>query len=621
MLASLLANPALAKPVLDPVFTSGAVLQRDRVLPVRGNAKAGTQITVALGDLTASAVTGRDGRWQVDLPPRSAGGPYQLIASDGNGTATLDDVMIGDVWLCSGQSNMEFALRQVTNADGEVAQSDDPLLRLFNMPRQSSAAPQAAPSSPVSWQRSTPASAADFSAACYFMGRDLQAHQGIAIGLINASWGGSMIEEWLSREALATLPRYRPQLALLDTYRQDPSTGMREWAKMLATWFGPRLTPPPRASWRPVAHLRFWEDLGGEAAHFDGTGYYRAHVMLKPDQTGEATLSIGSIDDMDLTRVNGRLVGAMQGWNTARNYAVPAGYLHSGDNVIDVAVADTGGGGGIWGTPPALVLANGEKLPWERIEFTLGAPLSQTGAPVAIPWIGGSGRTSLFNGMIAPLGNFPLCGVAWYQGEANVSDPAGYAELMPLLVADWRARFGGKPFIITQLANFGALATQPSDDAWGRFRDLQRRIADADPQIGMASAVDIGQPGDIHPTNKQDVGKRLALAARRLALGEDVIDRGPSPANVTRGTGGIIVRFAHGPLKLVGGGEALGFELCDGARLCRFVPGRLEDNAITLPADPAAREVRYLWQASPLVNLYNEAGLPASGFSLPIPGN
>jgi sialate O-acetylesterase len=265
-----------------------------------------------------------------------------------------------------------------------------------------------------------------------------------------------------------------------------------------------------------------------------------------------------------------------------------------------------------------LTLADGTRLPLTQWQFARGAALADTGAPAGIPWLGGSGRTTLYNGMIAPLGDYPLKGFAWYQGEANVADPAGYAELMPLLISDWRKRFGTDPFLMVQLAGFGPLASQPSNDPWARLRDVQRRVADADAKISLASALDVGQVADIHPTDKQTVGHRLALAARKVALGEPIVARGPSPLRVERTRTGIMVSFAHGPLKLVAGGQAIGFELCDAAQACHFVPGQMADNAILLPNDPAARSVRFLWQASPLVNLYNEAGLPASGFELPV---
>lgn len=622
LLLAALPTAADAAPLtLDPAYTSHAVLQRGREIPVSGTAEPGSVVRVTFDGEAHTAKADSKGRWQVTLPGREAGGPYVMTVRGGGEEQRLDDIMVGDVWLCSGQSNMEFPVRYATNAAFEVPYSTRPTLRLLNVPRQSSTTPQQRFSARAGWQRSAPESVADFSAACYFMGRELQAQQKIPVGLIAASWGGSPIEEWISRDALQTVPRYRADLALMDEYARDAGLAAGTWAKLLQQWLGGDATAPAKAVWRPVPNQQMWEQWGDAAlATFDGVGYYRARVKLTATQAGKpARIAIGAVDDIDVTRINGKIAGADQGWQKNRVYEVPAGLLKAGDNIIDVTVVDTGGGGGLVGEAArTLTLGDGTVLPLSDWAFAKGRPLKNGEVPPSVPWTGGAGRTTLFNGMIAPLRGYPLKGFAWYQGEANAGDAKGYAELMPLLIADWRKRFDASPFLMVQLANFGPLASTPSNDSWGQLRDVQRRVADADPQVGMASAVDIGQVTDIHPTNKQDVGKRLALAARHIALGEAVEDRGPAPVSVARTAKGIAVRFTHGPLKLAGGGSAIGFELCNTAARCRFVNGQLDGETILLPADSDAREVRYLWQASPIVNLYNAAGLPATGFSMPI---
>jgi sialate O-acetylesterase len=624
LIAALLPGVALARPAFDAPFTTGMVLQRDRAIPLHGTARPGDGVAITLGGATLATTTAdARGRWTARLPAMKASDtPLTITARDSEGSARIEDVLVGDVWLCSGQSNMEFTLRHATNSDGEVAAAGNARIRLYNVPHVASATPLAQPAQPFAWQRATPASAADFSAACFLMGKDLQAHQGIPIGLISAAWGGSVIEDWISAPALATLPRYRGQLALLNLYARDHAAGQAEWGRQLVSWLGPRLAPDAQAPWHDVAHLTHWEEWGvDDLADFDGIVYYRAHVTLTPAQAAAAKgarLVIAAIDDMDVSRVNGAVVGADQGWNKQRDYPLAGGLLHAGDNSVDVTVIDTSGGGGIWGDAPYVVLGDGTRLPLAGMAYQRGATIAQTGQPNTQPWVGGSGRTSLFNGMIAPLGDLPLAGFAWYQGEANSDEPAMYTHLMPLLAQDWRGRFGAKPFIMVQLANFRALASHPVDDPWGRFRDAQRRIADADPMMGLASATDIGQVGDIHPTNKQDVGHRLALEARRLALGEQVTGRGPSVVDARAQAGGIRVRFAGGPLTVVAAASAIGFELCDAAAHCRFVEGKAEGDSVMLPADDQARTVRYLWQASPLINLYGPTMLPASGFAVPI---
>jgi len=616
----LAAMPAAAQVTFDTPFTDHAVLQRDRAIAVHGHAAPRADIVLTFAGTTVSAAADANGAWRATLPARPAGGPYTLAAASGGASATLSDVMVGDVWLCSGQSNMEFTLRHVTNADIEVQQSGHPLLRLFNVPHRSSATPQSGFGAPVAWQVSAPGSAADFSAACYFMGRDLQQRQGIAVGLISSAWGGSVIEDWISRESLATLPRYRPALDLLALYGRDPAAASLQWRSMLETWLGARGSAPANAAWRAVPSTAAWENWGDPAlVSFDGIGYYRTHVTLTAAQAGKAKLAIGAVDDIDLTRVNGKTVGALEGWDAPRHYAVPAGVLHAGDNVIEVAAIDTGGGGGLWGDlPRTLTLADGAVVPLKEWQFARGDALAATGMPPGLPWLGGSGRTTLYNGMIAPFDGYPLRGFAWYQGEANVADAAGYAQLMPLLIADWRKRFGADPFLMVQLAGFGPLTSQPVDDVWAQLRDVQRRVADADPRVGMASALDIGQVADIHPTNKQGVGYRLALAARAIALGEKVEARGPAPIAATRRDGKVAIRFAHGPLVTMGGGQVVGFELCDSGGQCHYADAVASGDTVLVPDDGKASEVRFLWQASPIVNLYNPDGLPATGFRLPI---
>ncbi len=619
-LGMLAAAPAAAQVTIDAPFTSHAVLQRDRAIALHGRAAPKAAVVLTFAGATIRTTADATGAWRATLPAKPAGGPYSLTAASGGATMTLDDVMVGDVWLCSGQSNMEFTLRHVTNADTEVQQSAHPLLRLFNVPHRSSATPQAGFSTPVDWQLSAPASAADFSAACYFMGRDLQQRQGIAIGLISAAWGGSVIEDWISRESLGTLPRYRPALDLLGLYGRDPAAASLQWRAGLEAWLGAHGSSPANAAWRPVPSTAAWENWGDASlASFDGIGYYRVHVTLTAAQAGKAELTIGAVDDIDLTRVNGKTVGALQGWDAQRRYAVPAGMLRAGDNVIEVAAIDTGGGGGLWGDAPRiLTLADGTMLPLKDWQFARGDTLATIGLPPGLPWLGGSGRTTLYNGMIAPFDGYPLKGFAWYQGEANVADAAGYAELMPLLIADWRKRFGADPFLMVQLAGFGPQVSQPVNDVWAQLRDVQRRVADSDPKVGLASAVDIGQVADIHPTNKQGVGYRLALGARAIALGEKVEARGPAPVDAIRRDGRVAIRFAHGPLVTIGGGRVIGFELCDAGGTCRYADAVASGDTVLLPDDAGASEVRYLWQASPIVNLYNPSGLPATGFRMSI---
>lgn len=606
---------------VDTPMGDHAVLQRQRAITIAGDAAPSSTVTVGFNTATLETRADANGRWRVDLPAQAAGGPYTMDVKSQDQRLHFADVMVGDVWLCSGQSNMEFTLVHATNSYAEVNGAGNPMIHLLNVPRAAAPAPRDNFAAPTPWQVAAPGTAADFSAACFIMGRELQAQTHLPVGLISASYGGSMIEAWIGRDALGKVLRFQSQLSLLDRYAHDPAGAASDWTQGVTTWLGARAAPPAHAVWRKVpTPITFWEASGGpDFANFDGIGYYRTHVVLKPGQTGKASLTIGAVDDMDVTRINGQVLGATAGWNEPRRYAVPAGVLHAGDNVIDVVAIDLGAGGGMHGDGPrAIALSDGSEVPLTDWDLAQGAPLAQIGTPGSPPWDGPSGKTTIYNAMIAPLHGWPLQGIAWYQGESNVGAAKAYASLLRMLVKDWRQRFGVQPFIETELARFGPLTSEPSDDAWAQLRAAQREVADGDAMVGLASALDVGQVGDIHPTDKQTVGHRLALAARHLALGEAVEDRGPSVQSVVRSANGIAVTFAQGPLRLVGGGEALGFEECDDQNHCHFVPGKLAGDVLILPDDAQARSVRYLWQASPIVNLYNRAGLPASGFAMAI---
>jgi sialate O-acetylesterase len=624
-----------AAPLLDPMFQDHAVLQRGRPIAVWGQAAPGAVVSVGVSQVQAQvqATAGADGVWRATLPTLTAGGPYVLTAQTSGATQTVSDVMVGDVWLCSGQSNMEFAVRQATNAESEIGAANDPNLRLFLVGRSSLPAPSSAPHAVGQWRTTSPDSVRDFSAACYFMGRDLRRTDNVPVGLIAASWGGSIIEDWLSRDALVKLGGHNQALNALDAYARDPSRGDALWREITQAWWaandpgtkqGWNLPRTGDADWAPIPAEGFWESTVPGLATFDGVVWLRKHVELTAAQARQtATLELGPVDDADVTWVNGRYVGGGQGWDTPRTYALPAGSLKPGPNLIAVGVLDTNGGGGAWG-PAAnkrLVFADGSSVAlgadWRH---RVAAPLGDLPNPPRTPWIGGSGTTTLYNGMIAPLGAYGLKGMAWYQGESNVGDYVGYRRLLPALFADWRARFESPQMrmLVVQLANFGPMSGQPNDSYWAALRESQRTVVNADPLAGLAVAIDIGDRYDIHPTNKLEVGRRLALEARRLdGVAQPV---SPQPVAVERGADGVHVRYATGTaLTAYGFNRPIGFELCDANGVCRFVDATVAaDQVILASAQPTDVKVRLCWADSPICNLYGPAGLPAVPFEAPI---
>jgi sialate O-acetylesterase len=377
--------------------------------------------------------------------------------------------------------------------------------------------------------------------------------------------------------------------------------------------------------WKTMPAEQFWETNPGLET-FDGVIWLRATITLTDKQAKEgATLSLGPIDDLDTTFVNGREVGSSHGWDRPRESTVAPGVLKAGPNVIAVRAIDTSGGGGAWGpaAQKGLKFDDGAFAPLGATwRYKVSTTIAQSGLPPTAPWVGTSGLSTLRNGMIAPLIPYGLKGFAWYQGEANVAEPAAYARLLPALVADWRRWFDAPdaPFLVVQLADFGPRQTTPVESGWAGVRDVQRRTAAADPKVGLASAVDIGDIYDIHPANKQQVGHRLALQARKLAYGEtNLVAAGPAPLSATLVGGAVVVRLDQ-PAVVQADVRPVGFELCDAAGACRFVDAALAGDQVSLavPAGFAPVKVRFAWADSPIVNLYGATGLPATPFELAI---
>ena len=621
--------------LLHPLFQDHAVLQRDRAVAVWGTTQPGAEVAVAIADQSATTRASADGTWKVSLPAMPAGGPYEMSVSvAGRVAQTVRDVLVGDVWLCSGQSNMEMAVRQVSNAGTEIADAHNDRIRLFTVQRASSAQPLRTFSDPVSWQAVTSDTIREFSAACYFFGRELQRVQGVPQGLIHSSWGGSIIQAWTSAEALRKLPGYDAPLQLLALHAQSPQRAEQQWHDITVDWWRQHIASDwsvptlDDAAWPTIRPVDFWEKSTiPEFEDFDGLAWYRATVNLTAQQAREgATLLLGPIDDMDTTWVNGQRVGGLEGWDTPREYALAKGVLKPGRNVIAVAVLDSGGGGGMWGLPSQRVLrlGSGATIPLDgEWRYRIAGTLAQTGAPPHAPWMTAIGTTTLYNAMIAPLAGYSLRGAAWYQGESNTMEAEEYARLLPTMMQDWRNAFGQDlPFLVVQLAGFGAATSVPGDSTWAALREVQRRVVDADGHAALATAIDIGDRYDIHPTNKQEVGRRLALAARHLVFGENVVASGPAATGAKRAGEKVIVDFANvaGGLVVIGGNRPAGFELCDTKRQCRFVDASVQGDHVALDAAGIADAavVRYAWAKSPVCNLYNTTHLPALPFELPV---
>jgi sialate O-acetylesterase len=628
-LAALLASSAIAAPTIDPQFGDHAVIQRGKPVVLSGTANPNERLTVSFASQSKPATADAHGRWQSAFPAEVAGTPFSITVTGPSGSTAAQDVAMGDVWLCSGQSNMEYPVRRALNSDGEVQNANDAGLRLMKVPQQMAEGPQRQFAKPPEWKPTSPDSVKDFSASCYFMARELRASEKVPIGAIDDTWGATPVREWMD-EASVRAGGEAALADLVELHRSKPDQAMRAFGETWAAWWrsktgGVAGSEPWHASdrlqWKAVPKLTYWDEWAPEWKGFDGAAWFRRRFTLNAVVAAKgATLSLGVIDDMDQAWVNGVPVGGTNDWSVERNYAVPAGALHAGENEALVYVRDNWGPGGFVGSGEKvrLALADGSAKPlgegWQYSVID-----NAVGPPPTPPWSGIAGVSMIYNAMIAPLGALGLRGVAWYQGEADVG-VAGYDRRLAAWMADWRAQFRDPklPFLIVGLAGWGKRSAAPAESGWAALINEQRLAVQQDQSAALISAIDLGEPNDIHPANKQEVGHRLALAARAVAYrsGGKI---GPLPISATRSGNAIVVRFTK-PLQVLSGSRPIGLELCGAAvGTCRFADARVNGDAVEIPNDgrPVTR-VRYAWADFPIVNLYDRDMLPAPVFEMPV---
>jgi sialate O-acetylesterase len=621
-----------AEVTLPQVIGSHMVLQRNAPVKIWGWADKGERVTVTMAGQSVRTKTNKEGKWEVILGPMAAGGPFEMQI-EGKNSLTLEDVLVGDVWICSGQSNMEWPVYNSDNAEEEVSGADYPRLRLFDVPHNVRLMPvDDIPE--AQWAPCTPESVYNFSAVGYFFGRDLHRELDVPIGLISTNWGGTNVETWTSREMSMTDPEMKAGVESIDGMNIEAMAAKQEQERreLLASlgelgsgtvdgepvWAREDLD---LSNWNEMEVPGLWEGKGLPGV--DGVVWFRKTVTLNGEQAGsDALLSLGAIDDSDRTWINGVEVGHMQNqYDKARIYRIDPGILKEGVNTIAVRVEDTGGGGGFWGSPEEMFLKAGDRsVPLSGVwlfrvsseGFRLNA--QSTVNPNSKP-------TLLFNGMIHPLLNYRVLGAIWYQGESNAGRAYRYRTLFSNLIRDWRNQWENPDmgFYFVQLANYMQPKDEPGESEWAELREAQT-MALSLPKTGMAVTIDIGNANDIHPRNKQDVGKRLALAALHGTYGKEVVYSGPVFQSMKMegnrailefdpmGTG-LEVRDKYGYVK--------GFAIAGEDQVFHWARGLQQGNSIILWSDrvetPVA--VRYGWADNPDdVNLYNQEGLPASPF-------
>ncbi|PZS81288.1 9-O-acetylesterase [Stenotrophomonas maltophilia] len=642
MVAAVVAMPAAAREttgLLHPLFRDHAVLQRDRPIAVWGHAGPGQPVSVTFAGQAVSTRADAAGGWQATLSPMAAGGPHTLEVIAGTRRERVRDVLVGDVWLCSGQSNMELPVWRSLNAASEIAAATMPRIRLFTVPQHAAAQAQESFNDSTAWTSATPDAVRDFSATCFYFARELQRTVDVPMGLIEAAWGGSRIEAWTSVGALRGQGGLDEALDILARSARDPLEARAAWGRYWQHWWATREgTLPGDAPWRADADDRGWSrapsTLGAwerwnepALADYNGMVWYRTQVMLSAEQAARgAILELASADEVDVTWVNGVAVGSQYGAGE-RRYPLPRGLLKAGSNVIAVNVLDTYGEGGLAGPATAygLQFDDGERVALQRPWKYRVAPGQQ--APPFGPWQAATGLSTLYNGMIAPLGGFGLRGMLWYQGESNTGDGAAYAARLRALRDDWRRQFGARtPLLLVQLASYGQPPVAPADSGWAQVREAQRRVAAEDARSGLAIAIDIGDAYDIHPPNKQELGRRLARVARHVVYGEqDLAPSGPRAVTAVRTPAGVAIAFedVEGALTATGALRPIGFELCEtrgDTRHCDYGDAELDGRRILLrgPRSTHATHVRYCWADGPVCTLRDRSGAPAGPFELPI---
>ncbi len=622
---------------LPKLFADGMVVQRDTRIPVRGWASPGADINVTFNRNVQHGSAASNGEWQVTFPAMPAGGPYELTVESGAERITLHNVLVGNVWIASGQSNMELRVAEANNAAREIANAHDPQLRQFKVPDSWSWTPESDLAG-GSWTVADPQHAGDFSAVAYYFARDLRTTIHVPIGIINTSWGGSAIEPWISRAALglgdsawsAVVDGERAFQASVRAGLEAKLGGLPAADSGLvngtAVWADPAYDD---AAWTMLPVPGAWERAGYPG--LDGVAWYRTTVTLSADEAAQgARLSLATVNDADMTWVNGTLVGQTERYNLPRLYDVPAAALHAGRNVIAVRVTNGGGNGGIIGLPSQVFLETGVGRhaldPQWRFRVAL-VSIREDGQHInKIP-------TILYNRMLHPLLPFPIAGVLWYQGESNANNNAqasAYRAQFAALITSWRNEWqggsggrGGRkdfPFLWVQLPNFGAVdSVPPLHAAWATMRASQS-AALALPATGQAITIDIGDPGNIHPRDKQDVGKRLALLARAVAYGQAVESRGPTYRRHSISGGRVTIEFDHSAGGLVShapDNTLPGFAIAGADHNFVAAQARIEGNRVVVwnASVPQPVAVRYAWSNSPPnASLYNQAGLPAPPF-------
>lgn len=623
LLLSLLSIISAEATVKLPVLISdGMVLQRDTELKLWGWASEGESIEIRFLDKLYKTTADSNGKWQVTLPPQMAGGSYQMQIND----IAIHDILIGDVWLCSGQSNMETPIRRVLDLyQQEVSQINNPYIRHLKTPLSYNFTEVNDDINGSSWKSATPENILDISAVAYFFAQDLYDRYKVPIGLLNSSVGGSPIEAWLSKDALKQFPSYLQiaeqfaQTSYIDSIRTQEKKITDEWYfslnqkdKGISKWFKNGIDI---SDWGTISLPGYWADKG--IGNINGSFWFRKDFEVPASMVGKpAVLRLGCIVDSDSAYINGQFVGATSYQYPPRIYTIPVGLLHQGTNSVALRVINSIGKGGFVEDKPYQIVVGDEFIDLTgEWKYKLGAQMTLLPSQTFFQYK----PIGLYNGMIAPLINYPVKGVIWYQGESNTSNPTEYRALLSALINDWRIKWNNAdlPFIIAQLPNFMMAKEQPSESNWAMLREAQSKALEI-PNTGMAVNIDLGEWNDIHPLNKKEVGHRLAFSALKIAYGDSkIISSAPVYNSMVIEGNKIVLSFTE-----IGNGFAStenlkGFAIAGEDKQFVWAEAKIKGNKVIVWSDKVKNPiaVRYAWADNPEgANLRNKEDLPSSPF-------
>lgn len=616
---------------LPKLICDGMVLQRDAKVKIWGWAAKDEKISIHFHNLTYNTKADNNGNWKVLLPMLKVGGPFEMQINASN-SITIKDIMIGDVWVCSGQSNMELNMKRASPLyESEIANSENPCIRYFEVPdKYNFNSPQKDLSS-GRWEKANPENVLNFSAVSYFFGKELYERYKIPVGLINSALGGSPAECWISEESLKEFPEYYNEAqrfkdsTLIQQIQNEDKTRIDEWYNRLRQmdegyknpekpWYSPEYNS---SGWSIMKVPGYWAD--DSLGFINGVVWFRKEINIPASMVGkQARLLLGVIVDADSVFVNGIFVGTTSYRYPPRRYNIPSTVLKEGKNMIAVRVINSMGRGGFVENKPYELVVEGESIDLQGDwQYHLGAKMEPLRGQTFIRWK----PVGLYNAMIAPLLDCTIKGVIWYQGESNTGRPVEYRKLFPALIKDWRKNWdqGDFPFLFVQLPNFMEPKPEPSESNWALLREAQLKTLSLS-NTAMAVAIDIGEANDIHPLNKKDVGKRLFLAAEKVAYEEETVNySGPIYNSMKIDGNKIILSFKHvdGGLITRGSEELGGFAIAGADKMFFWANAEIHGNKVVVWSDDVSKPVavRYAWADNPSkANLYNKGGLPASPF-------